>query len=617
MLQVSKLLNLEDIQEDISLAEVFNEIKTGKYQSEINTYRMALGMNKDDRAKELKMALPGFTPGGTFNSRRVAANLNNYSGIIHLDYDHLDPQELTDIKERLRGESHTYAFFESPSRGLKVFVKTDSSIATHKDYFNAIREHFDGLTGIESDKSVKDVARLCFYSYDPELYVNETAKVYSIIVQESLNLENVSNTFDLLSKCISFTDQKESYHNGNRNNYLHLFACNSNRWGIPVADTLDFALNNFDLEESEIRATIKSAYNNTSEHGKFQPNSEGNSILSTIPVSATGLHFMPLEDMILRNQSEPPIPYLWSGIKMGSFGFIFGPSKSGKTTFCENLALSIATGQASFFNKPLTEGAKKVLFVSMEEYWQPRTERNAKQIQELQCALNNNFHTVNEHFPRLINSKDDWSLLREHIVQSDAQVVFIDSLSRMYSGSIEDSNLAKDLLYKLRELTNELKITLVVIHHTPKQIGKPLSIDSLAGSRMLAQEADFMIGISKTPDGNRYMKEVAFRYAQENDETVTTFMINPNAWLIPAMEVTESSLLKASDGRTDDSNAESLLEEIEELTSLKGYAHSRELLSRFVDSQIMSKPTMYANLTKLATKGKIEKMAKGQYRVKQ
>lgn len=617
MLQVSKLLNLEDIQKNISLEEVFNEIKAGKYKSEINTYRMALGMHKEQRAKELKLALPGFTPGGTFNSRRVASNINEYSGIIHLDYDHLEPNELNDIKAKLRSDVYTYAFFESPSQGLKVFVKSESSVDTHKDYFNAIRDHYDKLIGIESDKSIKDIARLCFYSYDPELYINETAKIYSVIVQESLTGQDVSNTFNLLTKCISFTDQKESYHNGNRNNYMHLFACNANRWGIPLPDTLDFAINNFDLEESEIRSTIKSAYNNTSEYGQFKPTNELLAPKDSNLISSNGLHFMSLEDMILRSQSEPPIPYLWSGIKIGSFGFIFGPSKSGKTTFCENLALSIATGQNSFFNKPLTEGSKKVLFVSMEEYWQPRTERNAKQLQELQCALNNKFHTVDEHFPRLINSKDDWILLREHIVESGAQVVFIDSLSRMYSGSIEDSNLAKELLLKLRELTNDLKITLVVIHHTPKQIGKPLSIDSLAGSRVLAQEADFMIGISKTPDGNRYMKEVAFRYAQENDETVTTFLINSNGWLIPAMEVSESSLLKVSDGRADDSNAESLLEEIEELTNLKGYAHSSELLTKFVDSQIMSKPTMYANLTKLATKGKIEKMAKGQYRVKQ
>ncbi len=84
------------------------------------------------------------------------------------------------------------------------------------------------------------------------------------------------------------------------------------------------------------------------------------------------------------------------------------------------------------------------------------------------------------------------------------------SLSRLYSGGIEDSGLAKQVSLRLRELTNKLKITLIVIHHTPKQTGKPITIDSLAGSRILAQEADFLIGVGKTPDGRRYYKEVCF-----------------------------------------------------------------------------------------------------------
>ena len=334
---------------------------------------------------------------------------------------------------------------------------------------------------------------------------------------------------------------------------------------------------------------------------------------SNTSISSNGLHISSLNEMILRSKTEPAIPYLWSGIKVGSFGFIFGPSKSGKTTFCENLALSIATNQETFFNKPILEGLRKVLFISMEEFWQPRTERNEKQLQELGVGIGDNFLTVNENFPRILNSKEDWELLKNHIIETDSEVVFIDSLSRLYSGSIEDSQLAKELLYKLRELTNELKITLIVIHHTPKQIGRPLTIDSLAGSRMLAQEADFMIGISKSLDGIRYMKEVAFRYAPENDETVTTFQINANAWLCPSYEVPEHSLLKNSDGRKDDSNKEIMLDYIEENYDVNKEFFTRTLIEQLVNTKIMAKPTMYSCLEKLTRDKKIKKVSKGKY----
>lgn len=70
-------------------------------------------------------------------------------------------------------------------------------------------------------------------------------------------------------------------------------------------------------------------------------------------------------------------------------------------------------------------------------------------------------------------------------------------MSRLYEGSIEESNIAKKLTEKLRELTNNCKITLLVIHHTRKlSQNEPLTIHSIAGSRILAQEADFMIGMN-------------------------------------------------------------------------------------------------------------------------
>ena len=130
----------------------------------------------------------------------------------------------------------------------------------------------------------------------------------------------------------------------------------------------------------------------------------------------------------------------------------------------------------------------------------------------------NNYSSIDENVPRQIASEEEWLLLESIIKNNGANFVIIDSLSRLYEGGIEDSGLAKKVALRLRELCNRLKITLIVIHHTPKQIGRPITIDSLAGSRMLAQEADFMIGVGKSPEGKRYVKDVAFRYKQEDSD---------------------------------------------------------------------------------------------------
>ncbi len=139
-----------------------------------------------------------------------------------------------------------------------------------------------------------------------------------------------------------------------------------------------------------------------------------------------------------------------------------------------------------------------------------------------------NYQVITEIVPRLISTDEDWEEIERMKRVNKANVVFIVSLSRLYEGGIEDSGLAKKVSLKLRVLSNKLQITLIVIHHTPKQIGKPITQNSLAGSRILGQEADFLIGVGNSNDGKRYYKEVSFRYKQEQTETVTLFEIDNN-----------------------------------------------------------------------------------------
>jgi hypothetical protein len=92
---------------------------------------------------------------------------------------------------------------------------------------------------------------------------------------------------------------------------------------------------------------------------------------------------LPLREMIEKVQSEPKREMLYSGIQKNSIGFVFGPSKSAKTIFCENLGLSIAAGKGDYLGLPINSENRKVLFASLEEFYSGRTDRNAKQIQRL------------------------------------------------------------------------------------------------------------------------------------------------------------------------------------------------------------------------------------------
>jgi KaiC/GvpD/RAD55 family RecA-like ATPase len=271
-----------------------------------------------------------------------------------------------------------------------------------------------------------------------------------------------------------------------------------------------------------------------------------------------------LRDMIIRVQSEPKRKMIYSGIKENSVGFIFGPAKSGKTILCENLGFSIAAGLDSYLGQPIEHENRKVLFISLEEFYPDRTDRNQKQIAKLLQEKGeewlDNYVVVNENMPRYLSSDKDWVILHERFQELKPGMVFIDSLSRLYTGSIEDSAVAKELMRKLRELANSTKTTIAVIHHTPKlQDSTPLTIDTLAGSRMLGQEADFVIGLNRTAN-TRYLKNVAFRYASDNCETVDVIKLTDDLWFKQVEKVEEMRLLACSDGRRNNVNKDRVYE---------------------------------------------------------
>jgi KaiC/GvpD/RAD55 family RecA-like ATPase len=573
---------------------------------------------------EVKRKLPAFTPSGVFDPARKDDNLKTYSHFVILDIDKLQPEQVIPLKEQIQHIPLTFCVFISPSRcGLKVLVRVSSGPEMHQQAFNQLQKIYQNKLGVEIDPSGKNISRLCFFSGDSSIYIKEDAKEFTPVHQQievqplpqsaaPIDSNNFKAVYD---KCLALTLNKLSFSEGSRNNFVNLLANNCNRNGIPETDAASFIKMQFNYNDAEVSATIKSAYsNNASEFGKYaKPGIQQQPSKLLAPKGA-----VPLRDLILRASKEPPVPFVWSGIKKGSFGFIFGPSKSGKTTLCENLAMSLAAGLTKFFGMDIIADNYKVLFLSFEEYWQQRTDRNTIQANVLYENLGtdewlDNYISIDEQVPRLINSEDEWLMIERLILDSKANVVFVDSLSRLYSGGIEDSGLAKQVSLRLRELTNKLKITLIVIHHTPKQTGKPITIDSLAGSRILAQEADFLIGVGKTPDGRRYYKEVAFRYKPENSDMVQLFEIDSHLWLIPTAQMPETEVLKEKDGRNDDTNVEMIYEFILDKTnSPQGETYTSELMKEFVETGAISKQTLYNCLSKLENK-KVQKKGKGIY----
>ena len=279
---VSLYRNFHTPVEEQNITAVFETIQSNKFENEINAIRLAYHKENKKLGDTLKSKLLAFTPSGTFSNGRKVELLKEYNQVIHLDFDKLEYKDLQQIKDKLTANTYTFACFLSPSgKGFKVFVQVNSDSKQHTDTWLKLREYYFELLGIESDPSCKDISRLCFFSYDKDLYFNVNSEVFKvellpseigkqeeaeeILVKQLTSIQNKSaNIPSLLEQCLEFTDFKSQFIEGNRNNYIFQFSCNANRLGIHEDETLHYLLNEFDFDKSQIKASVKSAYKNNS-----------------------------------------------------------------------------------------------------------------------------------------------------------------------------------------------------------------------------------------------------------------------------------------------------------------------------------------------------------------
>lgn len=257
--------------EEAKLSEVLEAIKIGAYKNRIEELQK---MNEEEYGK-VKKSLPHFTPCGTFSGNRNLENLVNYTGIIILDIDKTGGDALK-IKNSATENEYTLATFISPSgEGVKILVKTDATLDRHEEYFSSTADYFEEFLGVAIDRSGKDITRACFISYDSELYYNENPTVYSVPEFDSENWHSAVNVTtdlkDVFFNIVDFTENIDTYYDGNRNNFIYRLSNNLNRAGIEK-DTAEYLIKqNFTDPEIqwEITSAVKSAYSHTEEYGKF------------------------------------------------------------------------------------------------------------------------------------------------------------------------------------------------------------------------------------------------------------------------------------------------------------------------------------------------------------
>lgn len=258
---------------DFSLENIHKIIISEKYKDVTKEIRAENDKANRNNIKASKLDYVTFS--GLFK-KRALSSLKTHSNLFCIDLDDLNNVE--QVKKSIIEVLPPALMFFSPSgNGLKLVYKIKvNDLLTHLKYFQAFEQFFKIEFDLIIDEKCKDIPRACFLCYDEKAYYNSESKVLDnsfidTFFEDKNTLQHntiIEKSNIIIENLKIWINKKESFINGNRNNYITLLAGAYNRYGITKTEAENDLLNftQSDFTASEIKATVKSIYNNTSYH---------------------------------------------------------------------------------------------------------------------------------------------------------------------------------------------------------------------------------------------------------------------------------------------------------------------------------------------------------------
>lgn len=258
---------------EFSLETIYKIIISDKYLEVTKVLRLEKDKSKKNSLKASKLDYVTFS--GLFD-KRALNSLKRHSNLFCIDVDEL--QNVAHVKKKIIEVLPPSLMFVSPSgNGLKVVYKiTVNDTFSHYKYFKAFELFFKSELNLTIDEKCKDIPRACFLCQDKNAYYNPESKVLdnSFIdtffenEKEPQLVTTITDTSIIIDNLKKWINKKETFTIGNRNNYITKLAGAYNRYGISKTEAENNLLSYVqkDFTAHEIKATIKSIYNNTSYH---------------------------------------------------------------------------------------------------------------------------------------------------------------------------------------------------------------------------------------------------------------------------------------------------------------------------------------------------------------
>jgi len=250
-----------DVPFHVPIDKIINRIKKGASKDLVESIRSG--------AKEQKTKLPCILFAGIFNERN-SNSLQQHSGLMVVDFDKYPNKEtMLQQLELLKENKHFCLLFISPSGiGIKGVLKVSNEL--NKETHPKVFKEFQKLFNYDYfDIANSNVDRVCFESYDPNIYVNLESEIFDPIlkdegftISERVPVLPITDEDKIIAKIMEWNWSKD-FREGERNAFIFDLAGAFCEYGITQSTAEGYIFNNVvigDFSETETKTTIKSAY---------------------------------------------------------------------------------------------------------------------------------------------------------------------------------------------------------------------------------------------------------------------------------------------------------------------------------------------------------------------
>lgn len=202
-----KSLKTQTGHQPMSMEQFHALVKNGTYRTQVEGIRQAMARQaSEEEVRALKDRLPVWVAAGVFQGRRLLQNLQQFTGLMPVDIDHISATRAREIVSQcqqypwikaahvsVRGEGvHMFVVTkfdnrlkdaesqsrrDTESREAQTVVGSRLSVDRYKQVYAEVCREVERVFGEKVDGQCKDALRVMFVSYDPEAFIRDDDSV--------------------------------------------------------------------------------------------------------------------------------------------------------------------------------------------------------------------------------------------------------------------------------------------------------------------------------------------------------------------------------------------------------------------------------------------------------